>query len=101
MASQEGPSQPKNRQTRYSDAMTNEYPFIKICSEHVNDHEYKFRLSCTHREINNVRGHIGRDKCKTAKKNQGSKFKHIHFNLMLSFSFKSHYKIYFINNNVL
>ena len=40
MPSQEGASQPKKKKnlTRYSDAMTNEYPFIKRCSKHVNDH---------------------------------------------------------------
>ena len=41
-------------------------------------------LSCAHGGINDVRDHVGKDKHKAAKKNQD-------FNLMLSFSFKSHY----------
>ena len=42
MASQEGSSEPKKRLKRYSNAMANEYPLIKSCSKHVNEHEYKF-----------------------------------------------------------
>ena len=41
MPCQEGASQPKKKKknlTRYLDAMTNEYPFIKRWSKHVNDH---------------------------------------------------------------
>ena len=75
MASQEGPSQPKKRLTRYSEAMANEYPFIKRCSKHVNDHEYKFHCSTynfnlpyAHGGINDVTDHVGRDKHKAAKK---------------------------------
>ena len=70
--------------------MANEYPFVKRCSKHVNDHEYKFHssicyinLSCAHREIKDVRDNVGRDKHKAAKKNQDSKFKHSYFNLMI------------------
>ena len=77
MASQEGPSQAKKRLTRYWNAMANEHPFIKRCSKHVNDYEYKFHcsicninLSCNHGGINYMRDHVGKDKHKAAKKNQ-------------------------------
>ena len=56
--------------------MANEYPFIKRCSKHVNDHEYEFyctirnvNLSCAHGRISDVKDHVGRDKHKAAKKN--------------------------------
>ena len=45
MASQEGPSQPKKRLTRYLDVMANEYPSIKRCLKNLNDHECKFHCS--------------------------------------------------------
>ena len=81
--------------------MANEYPFIKRCSKHVNDREYKFHcsicnvnLSCAHGRISDVKDHVGRIKHKAPKKNQDSKF---YFNLIISFSLKSHYKTCFID----
>ena len=87
--------------------MANEHPFIKRCSKHVNDYEYKFHcsicninLSCNHGGINYMRDHVGKDKHKAAKKNQTVSSSTFIFNLMFSFSFKNHYKICFIDNNV-
>ena len=43
--------------------MANEYPFIKRCSKHENDHEFhcsirNVNFSCTHGDVSAVKDHV-------------------------------------------